>query len=384
MCLLITGSAANITSTLLNTKGLIDDIFSSNPDGLGVMYINKHGLAIRKVLPASADAARQFIQTLPTDDRQMALHWRWKTHGDINLDNCHPYDIQPGISAMMHNGVLKTGNAKDKSKSDTWHFVNDFLKNSAPDTLHDPAFLYFLGSYIGDNRFAIMSEDGRLSVVNKGQGVSHKDVWFSNTYAWSPELLIEGYRSKYRGYSAGSSWAKGYDLEEWADDDEVPFRSSAVAYSSRKSAPSDLHNSIDQALDECDVANLEYLLDEHLDETVSYILDTYHVAPWHRINIEDLTEGELKRLELWTDGKPSEIIEYIDDRFSGAKTMAEALCYHCIWTAYSVEVDATGFEIGEPADDQADPVGDGNDGYSMAELAEAMFPGLDGEDKVPH
>jgi predicted glutamine amidotransferase len=61
------------------------------------------------------------------DDREIAIHFRWTTHGKTDMLNCHPYDVIPGFIAMMHNGVLHTGNAADKNKSDTWHFIQGLL-----------------------------------------------------------------------------------------------------------------------------------------------------------------------------------------------------------------------------------------------------------------
>lgn len=393
MCLLMTGSAANIRNTLLNTKGLIEDIYMSNPDGLGAMYVNKVGLKISKVLPVSADDARYFIGQLPNDDRQLALHWRWKTHGDVDLTNCHPYEIQPGVSAMMHNGILKTGNAKDTTKSDTWHFVEDYLKQTQPETLHDDTFVYLLGKYIGDNRFAIMTDDGRLSVVNKQQGILHEDVWFSNTYAWTPELLIPSYVSKYRSYKAGSSWA---GMQWDFDEDEVPFRDSYSPTSHVLGYPSGytstrlaaLHESIAKSLDEYDVSQLAYHLSNEPDDTVDFIVDTYHLAVYHKVDVMKLSRREAEALDLWTEERAAPIVNYLDDHISGPQILAEALIYHCIWTPYTSEAQPELF----PTDDAAAP-----EAPAPATLEEAMaaldnsleamtqaLHAMDGEDKVPH
>ena len=123
MCLIITGKSAKIRSTLLDTDALLGDIYSSNPDGIGIMYATSKGLKVVKMLPKSLADATQFITKLPNDDRELAIHFRWTTHGHTDMTNCHPYDVVPGYVAMMHNGILHTGNDADKAKSDTWHFL---------------------------------------------------------------------------------------------------------------------------------------------------------------------------------------------------------------------------------------------------------------------
>jgi hypothetical protein len=218
MCLIITGASDKIRATLLNTNGLLSDIYTSNPDGIGIMYATTKGLKVVKTLPKSLADATQFISKLPNDDRQLAIHFRWTTHGDTNMENCHPYAVVPGYVAMMHNGVLHTGNAADTSKSDTWHFIQDFLVSPVtehPPMIHNNSFLDMLAEFIGDNRFVFMDGDGNISHVNHDQGVEHDGLWFSNTYAWSPSRLIPNY---YKSSRFSAKYNKMYTTS-WQDDD---------------------------------------------------------------------------------------------------------------------------------------------------------------------
>lgn len=209
MCLIIVGKAEKVRSTLLNTQGLLEDIFRSNPDGIGIMYANaRRGLRIFKSLPKNVAQARHFLTRMPGDERNLAIHFRWTTHGFTNKENCHPYTVVEGECALMHNGVLHTGNSADRSKSDTWHFINDFLKTAvqmAPAIVHDVGFKTLVKDFIrSTNRFVIMTRDGTCSIINAKEGIEHDELWFSNTYAWSPGLLIESYKGRYNGYQGGS------------------------------------------------------------------------------------------------------------------------------------------------------------------------------------
>ena len=169
MCLIITGQSNKIRSTLLNTHGMLADVYSSNPDGIGIMYGSAKGLRVIKTLPKNLADATAFIKKLPTDDRDLAIHFRWTTHGHTDLSNCHPYDVTPGYIAMMHNGILHTGNAKDTARSDTYHFIQDYLRDAvheAPSLVHNEGFLTMVAEFIGDNRFVFMDGEGRMSHVN--------------------------------------------------------------------------------------------------------------------------------------------------------------------------------------------------------------------------
>jgi len=220
MCLIITGKSAKIRSTLLNTHAMLSDIYTSNPDGIGIMYATTKGLKVTKVLPKSIADASQFISKLPNDDRELAIHFRWTTHGHTNMENCHPYDVVKGYVGMMHNGVLHTGNAADKAKSDTWHFIQDYLASPVaehPALVHNEKFLDLIAEFIGDNRFVFMDGEGKMSHVNKDQGIEHDDLWFSNTYAWKPSRLIPHYQSSYK-YASRYAGTYGSAYDDYDDE----------------------------------------------------------------------------------------------------------------------------------------------------------------------
>lgn len=213
MCLIISGNANKIRTVLLNTPNMLEDIFKSNSDGIGFMYGSKKGLKVIKVLPKNMQETRDFIGRIPTDDRDFAIHFRMTTHGDTDLSNCHPYEVAKNKMAMMHNGILTTGNAADRSKSDTWHFIKDYLASpiqAFPELAYNEAYLTMVAELIGNNRFVFMNNEGRMSHVNYDQGIEHDGLWFSNTYAWSPYMLIPTYKRP--AYSKYSNWDNDNDF----------------------------------------------------------------------------------------------------------------------------------------------------------------------------
>lgn len=347
MCLLLTGAASAMRTVLLDTPRLLEDVYDSNSDGLGVMYATSRGLKVVKTLPESPAAARKFLSRLPADDRQVAVHWRMRTHGNIDLHNCHPYEIIPGEAALMHNGILHTGNKADPTKSDTWHFIEDYLKGHDHDVLHDPKFARLLADFIGDNRFAIMSGDGRLTVINEDQGVHASGVWFSNTYAWTPSMLIPGYRSRYT-WTSGSyrgrdddgrfSWA--YNSLNAANDkdddaDEVP-------------ASVTLFDQVVTAVLDYDTRALSVLLEDTPAITLKVLLSAFDWRMYDRADPEDLTAFQRALMDAMLKRDHNELLDIVACHASGPDVLADLLLF---WMVADL-VDEDEDPVGDPASDQ--------------------------------
>jgi len=198
MCLLIHQPAPTVFS-----DAFLADVYASNSDGLGIMYADGGELVVAKSLPASSLEFVRFYRD-HAEGRECVIHARMKTHGDIDLDNCHPYSVTARV-ALAHNGILSTGNAWDKSKSDTWHFVRNVIGPALEAREHllvDQAWLSFVGDLIGSgNKFGIMSADGTVAIINRASGVEFEGAWLSNTYAWSAHKFGVGTGRAY-GYSA--------------------------------------------------------------------------------------------------------------------------------------------------------------------------------------
>ena len=212
MCLMIE-KAANVTFT----EPWLRDFYLRNNDGYGFMYSEGGKLHIHKAVSTADGFVAAFKER---EDKAMLIHLRMRTHGDIDLLNCHPYEVlsadeggQMGALWMMHNGVLSQGNAADKTKSDTWHYINNVLR---PLLLPDPTILRnlmvqkLIGSDISSgNRFGFMSSVGDTIIINKHTGVVWNGAWMSNTYAWDAEAagLV---KPSYQYYSQGYSDYTGY------------------------------------------------------------------------------------------------------------------------------------------------------------------------------
>lgn len=218
MCLL-----TQQTTTTKFTDEFLADVFTKNSDGLGVMYAEDGKLHVYKCLPATAQDFIDFYRK-HADGRNCVWHARMQTHGDIDLENCHPYMVTEDVW-LAHNGILSTGNNADKTKSDTWHFIRNFIRPALqgnPSLLLDKDWQAFIGEMIGkSNKFAMVRADGQVVVINAAAGVNYENAWLSNTYAWSYHKFTggSGYTNMYSNYPGSRSsryYGHLYD-EDYAD-----------------------------------------------------------------------------------------------------------------------------------------------------------------------
>lgn len=212
MCILI----HHKSTTQFNDDHLLD-FYSKNSDGFGAIINTGSGIQIVKTLGKLEDIKKIYNEQIL--GHEAVIHFRMQTHGDIDMTNCHPYQVTEDIW-MAHNGILSTGNAADTTKSDTWHYIENILKpmlNRDPELIHEPAFIKLVGDHIGgSNKFGFMDSQGRVAIVNRSAGVEHLDAWLSNTYAWTPWKF--GYGTAPVQYQTGwwdnesqaSRWNRGY------------------------------------------------------------------------------------------------------------------------------------------------------------------------------
>lgn len=209
MCILIHHPAG----THFSREQLLD-FFSKNSDGFGAIVKRGDTVEVLKSVGTFEEIDALYVDQVA--GYESVIHFRMKTHGKIDIANCHPYEVVPGVW-MAHNGVLSTGNHKDPNMSDTWHYIQDFLK---PMLEHDATLINNVGfqrmvaSHIGSsNKFGFMNQDGDVVLINETSGIRHQDVWYSNTYAWTPWKFGYGTKpapvatKKYNKYGYDDSYA---------------------------------------------------------------------------------------------------------------------------------------------------------------------------------
>lgn len=162
------------------------DFYQHNPDGFGVAFGDGRTLHVLRLVGSEKEIIEAYQRQAA--GRECVIHFRMATHGAKNVDNAHPYAVTDDI-VMAHNGVLSCGNPAQPSMSDTWHLIQYVIRPIAemsPDLLFCPTWGQMFGNLIGSsNKLAFIHRDGRVALVNKASGTTHKGAWLSNTYAWS-------------------------------------------------------------------------------------------------------------------------------------------------------------------------------------------------------
>jgi len=130
MCVIIQGNKKDITDQILET------CFVSNKDGFGLMYIDKNNnLIVEKLYTKKLSKIKKvFKKHLPNIISNVALHFRFTTVGTTNNFNSHPFKVLEKSKgdlydlSLMHNSPAISRLEIDKTKSDTFHFVEYYLK----------------------------------------------------------------------------------------------------------------------------------------------------------------------------------------------------------------------------------------------------------------
>lgn len=173
-------------------KEVYAECFRANPDGAGFVVRERTGeLKIEKGFFTFQNFWEAFQ---PHQSKQSIIHFRIKTHGNIDEENSHPFWVKEGHLAFAHNGIITNQDtATDHTKSDTWHFNKDVLQHLltkyGEDAIEDPVLQGLITEYIGYSKLAFLREDGKAWIFNKNLGTTDfNGIWFSNhsykVYDW--------------------------------------------------------------------------------------------------------------------------------------------------------------------------------------------------------
>lgn len=154
--------------------------FHFNGDGFGVVFQGKDG-SINVEKTFHLPRVQEIVAKL--QGRPYVMHFRWATHGSVDYNNIHPFEISEGLY-MVHNGVLDIP-VIDERYSDTWHFAQmlkaTILKDD-PEGFTLEHWRDSIASAIGKgNKLAFMRNDGSIVIINRNQGLQLEGKWWSNS-----------------------------------------------------------------------------------------------------------------------------------------------------------------------------------------------------------
>lgn len=200
-----------------------------NADGMGLIAIDRGKLELRKHFDGkgnSPEVLEKFLED--AKDLHVYVHLRFRTKGETNKDNVHPFGIlktkKHGIDLQfMHNGTLSDyGNAdtcdsKDFVKKMVTPLAERFMTSVDPSQLlHDRIFVDILTHYAGRNSVFLLCDNlGNHQIINYDNGKEFEGWWASNEYSFNryhrePEPNYGSYYSKRRSYwnSDGDGWVR--------------------------------------------------------------------------------------------------------------------------------------------------------------------------------
>jgi hypothetical protein len=159
-----------------------ENCWENNPDGGGYCYLSEGGVMVVKKSLKLDDFKKMWKEDFAAhkDHSTFLLHFRVKSVGDVCLDNCHPFKVNPKV-AMIHNGTLHNVNPpKESKKSDTAEFA-EWLSTLPHNFLRNPTIVKFINNYIGNsNKLVFLDTTGSYWIFNETGGTVDKERWFSN------------------------------------------------------------------------------------------------------------------------------------------------------------------------------------------------------------
>lgn len=189
------------------SKALLQTCYQNNPDGWGIMFAVHGKLQIVKE-KSSFDNFYNIFKDVPREVER-ALHFRIRTSGNINTDNCHPFRINDNMG-MMHNGTIDT-HFVQKDMSDTFNYCEYELKPVVagwPNCIDDESFASLVEETTGWSKLLFMDSDGKVLKTRLNVWTERNGLFFSN--ANSLYASSTNYTSNRSSSYSGSNYNNGY------------------------------------------------------------------------------------------------------------------------------------------------------------------------------
>lgn len=192
MCLIV----ARDTTTPTAEGFPFSAAWDHNPDGFGIALADGKRLYVFKT--RHRDRAERLLRDAMNGNRPFLAHFRFRTRGKRNIDNCHPFPIGRHHAVMAHNGTLETDEGP-KGESDSHMFARGVLGPLAD--IGGINHLFDKRSKIGrmlefmtqGSRIALLRSTGQITIYGKGW-TSWRSLKCSNAYSLIPptKYVTEG------------------------------------------------------------------------------------------------------------------------------------------------------------------------------------------------
>ena len=189
----------------------IIDMWTKNPDGAGLMWLNDNGKVGFKKGFMSRKSITRFIRRHEDffNERDVALHFRITTHGGTSRGNTHPFvvdmDANPHAlegeadTVLMHNGML--------SINPRFETISDSAELALRAGCYERPLFYLetIDEFLEGSRILVFDKDGAHFYGDKF--VEHDGLKYSNL-----NHIIK--KNPYYGYYCGTYPYRNYDSPE--------------------------------------------------------------------------------------------------------------------------------------------------------------------------
>ena len=195
-------------------KATLKRCYDANPDGAGFMFAENKELKVKKGYFTFKDFYKEYK---PHENKQVLIHFRIKTHGPIDKNNCHPFLVNNGLG-FIHNGII-SGYGDDK-ESDTIAFNKAILKKLVAkhgnNSLFDDPMVELIENVIGYSKLVFLDRHGNYKIMNEDKGSWHDGIWYSNNSWKKPEpVKYPSYLSNFNRSQQYKSYPPAKSAGDW-------------------------------------------------------------------------------------------------------------------------------------------------------------------------
>jgi len=171
----------------------------NNPHGWGSVLKRDDKLEVRREVRLKNDPDKIMKWLEQNEEEERFIHLRWRTRGDINKENCHPFEVFRKGSRrilVMHNGTLAGFEPpKDSRTSDTKIFCENFLKpllknyhvNGEAGIIDDMLMNWIARNVDARSRVLLIPSDQPVIYFNKFNEENDQGWCSANTYSFTPD-----------------------------------------------------------------------------------------------------------------------------------------------------------------------------------------------------
>lgn len=227
MCII----AAKPAGVEMPSDDTMRNMWTNNPDGAGIMYAVNGLVHIEKGFMKYEEfetAIKKLERRYNTKKMSIVMHFRIKTHGEINKECCHPFPVTRSTAMLKktrvttklgiaHNGII-TSVIPRKGLSDTMEYVATQLAQlySAMPQFYKNADALELVENAIDSKMAMLTSKGEIVLI--GDFKEQDGIKYSNdSYSGKRYGILTSYYGGYETYGSGSgmgNWKTQYGFNE--------------------------------------------------------------------------------------------------------------------------------------------------------------------------